>query len=120
MQVSAACILFLCVDMRPVEDWEPLCPIVAGKIVNCYSKKDWVLRFLLRSTTFGVECSHVQALSHPSQMDIAGIDGVKCSRVENLDVSCFVEGHSEYPEAMPLLLAYVGRFAKTQKGCWHR
>lgn len=55
---------------------------------------DWLLRFLYRtlSMTSGV----------------AGMMPIDCERIENIDLSTVVGGHSEYPQKMPELLKFVG------------
>jgi hypothetical protein len=64
--------------------WNQLRLLVSGRFVHCYSKSDWVLRFLYRT-------------SSPGAMDIAGLGPiVDAPTIENFDVSEIVIGHADY------------------------
>jgi hypothetical protein len=67
--------------------------LVAGRIVNCYSVNDWVLKFLFR-TTASLKVENVAGLS-----PIESVDGV-----ENVNMSSFVFGHLEYAEKVAAIL----------------
>ena len=66
--------------------------VVAGRFVNGYSRKDWILAFLFPA-----------AKRYGSVM---GLDPIPS--VENVDVSEFVDGHMSYRNKMPVLLAICG------------
>eukprot|EP00039_Didymoeca_costata_P028398 m.20896 g.20896 ORF g.20896 m.20896 type:complete len:972 (+) comp6991_c0_seq1:187-3102(+) len=75
-------------------EWEPISPLISGRIVNCASSYDWVVRMITRG--LGAE------------MSVAGLDGIANDRVLNLEVSHIVKNHSEYYTKMPALLRLVG------------
>ncbi|KAF8469523.1 hypothetical protein BDZ91DRAFT_720401 [Kalaharituber pfeilii] len=68
---------------------------VAGRFVNGYSQRDWVLGYLFRATSGGI--GRVAGLA-----PISDIEGI-----ENIDVTEFVDGHFAYRQAMPKLLRRV-------------
>lgn len=66
--------------------------VVAGRFLNGYSRKDWILAFLFPAAKrYG---------------SVIGLDPVPS--VENLDVSEHVDGHMSYRNKMPMLLATCG------------
>ena len=67
------------------EDWEIAASAVSGKIINCYSKHDDVLRYLYK---FGT----VFRSAPIGRNEIP----IKLPKVENLDVSDLVKGHMRY------------------------
>ncbi|KAI9099872.1 DUF726-domain-containing protein [Phlyctochytrium arcticum] len=64
------------------EYWIPIRRIVAGRIVNGYSSKDWLLGFLYRTTNI--------------KYNVPGLAPVNVDGVEDIDVSSLVEGHLKY------------------------
>ncbi|KAL6041116.1 Transmembrane and coiled-coil domain-containing protein 4 [Balamuthia mandrillaris] len=64
------------------EDWQACKSIVAGRLVNAYSRSDWLLGVLYRAAhlSFGV----------------AGLEAIACEEVENIDVSSVITGHLQY------------------------
>jgi hypothetical protein len=70
--------------------------VVAGRFVNGYARNDWILGYLFRLTSGGL--NRVAGLA-PIE-DIPGL--------ENVDVTAFVPGHMAYRTAMPRLLREVG------------
>lgn len=72
--------------------WTKMRQVCAGRVVNGYSKNDWLLRFLFRGLVGG-------------QM-LAGL-GPVCDdnlAIENIDLSDLVAGHLKYKEALPEIL----------------
>ena len=64
--------------------WNQLRLLVSGRFVHCYSKNDWVLKFLYRT-------------SSPTASDIAGLGPIsEAPTIENFDVSEIVLGHIDY------------------------
>jgi len=58
---------------RPAKEWEMVRRVVAGRLVNAYSTKDWVLSFLYRGSG--------------TIANVAGLSPVQVYGVENVDVS---------------------------------
>lgn len=57
--------------------------VVAGRLINVYSTKDFLLAFLYRANSL--------------QYGIAGLQAIPdVQHVENVDVSALVEGHTQY------------------------
>ncbi|TPX30953.1 hypothetical protein SmJEL517_g05629 [Synchytrium microbalum] len=84
-----------------VKKWAAAATAVSGRIVNGYSKTDWLLAFLFRAAdlTTGV------AGTRP--VEIPDLGGIK-SRVENVELSHIVAGHLNYKERLPQILEYIG------------
>ncbi|VAH17286.1 unnamed protein product [Triticum turgidum subsp. durum] len=72
------------------ELWGPARKMVAGRLVNVYSTKDWILGVTFR-------CSLLT-------QGLAGIQAVQVPGVENVDVSELVVGHSSYLGLMQQIL----------------
>ena len=73
--------------------------VVGGRLVNGYSRKDWVLRFLYRyqSWDFGVAGVAPVAAAGVENVDVSEIDGVPC-----------IERHLDYPEQTSRILRAIG------------
>lgn len=70
--------------------------VVAGRFVNGYAKNDWILGYLFRLTSGGIN-------------RVAGLAPVEnVPGLENIDVTALVPGHMSYRTAMPKLLREVG------------
>ncbi|KAH3666935.1 hypothetical protein OGAPHI_003385 [Ogataea philodendri] len=69
------------------------CSVVSGRFVNGYSKKDWILGYLFRATSGGLN-------------RIAGLSPIE--QVENFNCSELVQGHMEYRKVMPKLMKEMG------------
>jgi hypothetical protein len=63
--------------------WMRIRSVVSGRVVNCYSREDFILGFLYRASSAVFEVAGLQA--------IEGVNGV-----ENYDFSAQVEGHTRY------------------------
>ena len=75
------------------DNWLPLRRVVAGRLVSCYRPGDLVLSLVHRANSLGY--------------GIAGLEPVRLSGVESLDVSAVVTGHSKYRLAVGRLLEIV-------------
>lgn len=76
---------------RNPERWKKARTVVAGRLINGYSTRDWVLMFLFRSKSW--------------ELGLAGISPVDGGFVENADLTDMVPGHLLYPKALPNIMA---------------
>lgn len=74
--------------------WDAVAHVVAGRLVNAYSRTDWVLSYAYRSLSL--------------QRQAAGVAPVQCSRIENVDLSGLIPGHLEYHSRMSSILSRLG------------
>ncbi|KAI9101249.1 hypothetical protein DFS34DRAFT_578002, partial [Phlyctochytrium arcticum] len=102
------------VGLNPHE-WRLACTVVSGRIVNGFSKADWFLSYLYRTTQVkngvaGLRRIRLGLNDNPNDGDEANI--------ENVDLSHIVNGHLKYRECLPDILDCVGfergRAATTQ------
>jgi hypothetical protein len=76
--------------------WNQLKLLVSGRFVHCYSRNDWLLKFLYRSSNF-------------LATEIAGINPIAESPViESVNLSNLVRGHLDYPAKLPEILRILG------------
>jgi len=68
--------------------------VVADRFVNCYSRKDWVLKIMYRYQKLVANA--------------AGIAPVNVAGVENVDVTDVVPGHQHYATKIKDILVLVG------------
>ncbi|XP_076087336.1 transmembrane and coiled-coil domain-containing protein 4-like isoform X2 [Mytilus galloprovincialis] len=78
------------------KSWKNLGKVVAGKIINGYSKADWLLKFLYRTSSV--------------QFSVAGLQPIKWDdrRMHNIDLSAIVTGHGEYLKQLDTVMKVVG------------
>lgn len=89
--------------------WRKIRSVVTGRVVNVYSKEDYILGFLYRSTKL--------------QIGVAGLEEVKdVHGVENVDMSALVPGHDKYKYLVGTICNKVGfgdvdfsKFAEKQR-----
>mmetsp|Transcript_4301 Transcript_4301/g.27388 ORF Transcript_4301/g.27388 Transcript_4301/m.27388 type:complete len:1049 (-) Transcript_4301:709-3855(-) len=74
---------------RSSERWRKAREVVSGRLVNGYTLNDWVLGLVFRATNTNMA---------------AGLSPVPVSGVENVNVSCLIEGHSDYPDKVGSIL----------------
>ena len=75
--------------------WNQLRLLVSGRFVHCYSRSDWVLRFLYRT-------------SSPTASEIAGLGPIEdAPSIENVDLSELVLGHSDYQVKISEIMSLV-------------
>lgn len=76
--------------------WLEVRSVVAGRFVNGYATSDWMLGYLFRATSGGLNT-------------VAGLRPVEgVPNLENVDVTEIITGHMSYRSCMPLLLEKVG------------
>ena len=67
--------------------------MVAGRLINGYSKGDWILALMYRSTDL--------------VLNVAGLNKVPLDDVENYDLCELVKGHSGYGKHMKEILDLI-------------
>lgn len=78
-----------------VEHWKPMSRIVSGKIVNCYSSSDWLLKFLYRTSSAAIHVAGLQEIRW------------KDRRLKNVDLTRIVSGHMDYCKKLTEILDYI-------------
>ncbi|XP_046446039.1 transmembrane and coiled-coil domain-containing protein 4-like [Daphnia pulex] len=65
-------------------EWRPLLDVVAGQLVNAFSRNDWVLKIVCRTAS--------------AAYDVAGLEGVDIQhdQLVNVDLSHLISGHGDY------------------------
>ena len=80
----------------PTRTWIAARSVVAGRLVNGYARNDWVLNYLFRATSGGLNT-------------VAGLRPVEnVPGLENVDVTDKIAGHMSYRTFMPLILDQLG------------
>lgn len=80
----------------PKKVWRQVRGVVAGRFVNAYAMNDWVLGYLFRATSGGLNT-------------VAGLRPIEhVPDLENVDITDMLVGHMSYRTLMPSLLAHVG------------
>ena len=75
--------------------WNQLRLLVSGRFIHCYSRSDWVLKFLYRT-------------SSPTASEIAGLGPIEdAPTIENVDLSELVLGHSDYQTKVAEIMGFV-------------
>lgn len=80
--VESVCLMGAPVPSDPI-NWRRIRSVVAGRLVNVYSTKDFLLAFLYRTSSLQYGVAGLQAIQ-----DVQGI--------ENVDVSELIDGHTRY------------------------
>jgi hypothetical protein len=76
--------------------WLDVRSVVAGRFVNAFATNDWMLGYLFRATSGGLNT-------------VAGLRAVEhVYGLENVEVTDIITGHMSYRSCMPQLLAKVG------------
>ena len=80
----------------PLSTWLEVRSVVSGRFVNGYARSDWVLNYLFRATSGGLNT-------------VAGLRPVEnVPGLENVDVTDKIAGHMSYRTFMPLILDQLG------------
>lgn len=80
----------------PTKTWLQARSAVSGRFVNGYARNDWVLNYLFRATSGGLNT-------------VAGLRPVEnVPGLENVDVTDKIAGHMSYRTFMPLILDQLG------------
>ncbi|KAF2829771.1 DUF726-domain-containing protein [Ophiobolus disseminans] len=78
-----------------VADWRSIRAVVSGRVVNVFSKQDFILGFLYRTSSVQLGVAGLQP--------IVGVHGV-----QNVDVSELVDGHMQYRYLTGSILRKIG------------
>ncbi|KAH8585178.1 uncharacterized protein ELE39_002111 [Cryptosporidium sp. chipmunk genotype I] len=70
--------------------------VVSNRLINVFSRSDWVLAFFYRYMQWGFH--------------VAGISPVNIAGVENYDVTGMITSHDQYPDKIREILYYVNFF----------
>ncbi|KAG5192965.1 hypothetical protein JKP88DRAFT_260842 [Tribonema minus] len=92
--VEAAVLMGAPIGKR-LKRWRRARSVVAGRLVNCYSTKDFVLALVYRSKSWKVGVAGVSPVEAP------GLS------VENLDLSHLLAWHLNYPKLLPHVMAVL-------------
>ncbi|PCH34301.1 DUF726-domain-containing protein [Wolfiporia cocos MD-104 SS10] len=80
----------------PLRTWLEVRSVISGRFVNGYARNDWVLNYLFRATSGGLNT-------------VAGLRAVEnVPGLENVDVTDKIAGHMSYRTFMPLILDQLG------------
>lgn len=80
----------------PTRVWHDVRGVVAGRLINGYARNDWILNYLFRATTGGMNT-------------VAGLRPIeKVPGLENVDVTDKISGHMSYRIYMPVILEQLG------------
>ncbi|KDQ15761.1 hypothetical protein BOTBODRAFT_31653 [Botryobasidium botryosum FD-172 SS1] len=80
----------------PTKVWLEVRGVIAGRFVNGFARNDWILNYLFRATSGGLNT-------------VAGLRPVeKVPGLENVDVTEIITGHLSYRTFMPLILKQIG------------
>jgi hypothetical protein len=80
----------------PTRTWCETRSVVSGRYVNAFAKNDWVLNYLFRATSGGLNA-------------VAGLRPIKdVPGLENVEVTDKIAGHMSYRAFMPLILDQLG------------
>lgn len=92
--VESVCLMGSPVPSDPIV-WRRIRSVVAGRVINAYSTKDYLLAFLYRANNLQYGIAGTQAIP-----DVQGI--------ENVDVSDLVDGHTQYRFLVGTILRDLG------------
>ncbi|KAG8167090.1 hypothetical protein KVR01_002779 [Diaporthe batatas] len=89
--VESVCLIGSAAPSDPIV-WRKIRSVVAGRVINVFSTKDYLLAFLYRANSF--------------QYGIAGLQAIREAQgIENVDVSDLVDGHTQYRFLVGAILA---------------
>lgn len=92
--IESVCLMGSPVPSDPIV-WRRMRSVVAGRVINVYSTKDYLLAFLYRANNLQYGIGGTQAIP-----DVQGI--------ENVDVSDLVDGHTQYRFLVGNILQKLG------------
>lgn len=81
--------------------WKLIRRVVAGRLVNVYSKNDWLLAFLYRAAEI--------------TSSVAGLAPIAVDSVENIDASLLVSDLSDYNRKLKEITEFTGFFDNNRR-----
>lgn len=82
-------------SVLPTLKWHKYRCLVAGRFIHCFSRSDWILRFLYRGASFQFD-------------EIAGLNPLKLLHtIESVDFTGLVKGHLDYREKLPEIISLL-------------
>lgn len=94
--VEHACLLGTPVAVRP-ERWAMARSVVAGRLINGYSRKDWLLAVVYRGANGFIK-------------DAAGLGPIASTGIENVNLTGLVQGHFEYIDKAGEILDFINLY----------
>lgn len=92
---------------REPDIWKNCSDAVVGKIYNCYSDNDWVLKYLYKYAEFGdkpIGLGHIK----------------RNEKVININVTDIIESHNDYKPSLPKVLEFINEVYPVQGNWWDR
>jgi hypothetical protein len=77
------------------ERWAMARSAAAGRFVNAYSRRDWVLGLIYRGANGFIKGA-------------GGLCPMNCAGIENINLTSIIAGHFDYISKMPEILELVG------------
>lgn len=78
-----------------LRSWMAIRTVVAGRIVNCYSTKDWIIGLMFQYKRMAIG------------RKVCGTSKVNVPGVENYNVTSLIQSHTDYCDAVPDILKLV-------------
>lgn len=93
-------VILICSPLSPTSvEWKTVRRMVSRRLVNVYSKNDWVLTIMARLHSL---------LSTKMTVQVAGLMDLGLPHVTSVDVSDLVHGHFELNSKIPQILDRIG------------
>eukprot|EP01027_Heterolobosea_sp_BB2_P005575 GEZU01008504.1.p1 GENE.GEZU01008504.1~~GEZU01008504.1.p1 ORF type:complete len:231 (-),score=27.19 GEZU01008504.1:8-700(-) len=89
------------IGVSDMNEWKAVRSVVAGRMVNVYSNKDWALAFLMRDTALSLRSAGLAPVVLTDEFTGQNM-------VENFDVSDIVGGHFEYMRKLGEVVQCIG------------
>lgn len=89
------------------DQWAPLMKLISGSLINGYSRSDWLLKFLYRTSNAAI---HIAGLE-----EIRFNKNHRAERIRNIDLGHLVGGHMDYQKNMNQILDYIGLSTSTRQ-----
>ncbi|POW04868.1 hypothetical protein PSTT_10085 [Puccinia striiformis] len=92
-------VILICSPLSPSPvEWKTVRRMTTRRVVNVYSKNDWVLAILARLDSL---------LSARRVAHVAGLRDLKLPHISSVDISDLVQGHLELSSKIPLILERI-------------
>jgi len=91
-------ILMGCPNHVSLDSWKACRMVVAGRLINCYSRKDIILSFMFQ----------IKRMTGIRIRQVCGTSPVNIQGVENYDVTHLISHHSDYSDRVEEILHLIG------------